>query len=95
MDRGKDAKSTVPPRCRLGETAAKIVADPRFERLVERLYQRGPRLIAEVLAEIGAKHGIRGDIDAAVESYLDIPDKALDATGGRDPPPLPIHEVST
>ena len=77
----------------IGIAAAKRVADPRFKRLVERLYRRGPRLIAEALAEVGAQYSIQPDIEAAIERYLDIPDEVLDATGARDMPPRPLHEV--
>ena len=82
------------PMRRTGEIAARIVSDPKFERLVERLYRRGPRLVAEILAELGAQHDIRDDIEATVRRYLAIRDEALEATGGRDLPALPIHEVA-
>ena len=77
----------------LGEVAAKIVAGLRFRRKVVRLYDRGPRPIAELLAELGAEQSLSVEIERKIDQYLNVSDAALDAAGGRDLPPVPLHEA--
>ena len=67
--------------------------DVRFRRKVRRLLGRGDRLIVEMLAELGAERLIATVIDQLLDHYLSIPDEALDATGARDFPLVPIHGV--
>ena len=75
-------------------TAAEIIQDLAFRRKVQRLHAKGPRLVAELLSEIGAERSLTSLIKAKIEKYVDIDDApALDATGGRDFPPDPLHEV--
>ena len=73
--------------------AAETVGDLRFRRQVERLHAKGPRLTAELLAEIGAERSLTSLIEAKVEKYADINDAALNLTGGRSFPPNPLHGV--
>jgi hypothetical protein len=70
------------------------IADLRFRRQVERLYAKGPRVVGELLAELGAERSIQTIIDDKVAKYAALDDVMLDAVGGRDFPPLPLHEVS-
>ncbi len=74
-------------------TSAALVADPPFHRQLETLCARGPRLPVELLAELAAEHGLEATIREKIRRYLDIPDEALDLTGARQLPPLPIHAV--
>ena len=76
-----------------GAGAATMVADVIFRRQVEQLYRRGPRLIAELFAELAVECGLGTIIHQKLVRYLDLPDDALDAAGGRQLPPLPLHEV--
>ena len=76
-----------------GADAATMVADVIFRRQVEQLYHSGPRLIAELFAELAVEYGLGPAIDETIARYLALPDDALDAAGGRHLPPLPIHEV--
>ena len=69
------------------------IADLRFRRQVKRLHARGPRVVAELLAELGAERGIQTIIDEKVDRYASINDAALDAIGGREFPPIPLHAV--
>ena len=78
---------------RVGPIAAVIVADIRFRRKIERLHQRGPRAVLEVLAEIGAERSIMTTIDQVLDQHLDVSDQVLEAVGGDRLPPVPIHEV--
>lgn len=77
----------------VGAIAAEIVQDLAFRRKVQRLHAKGPRIIAELLAELGAERGLGTAIDQIVDHYLELDDAALDATNGRDFPPNPLHEV--
>ena len=77
----------------VGVVAAQVVQDLAFRRKVQRLHAKGPRLVAELLAEIGAERSLTSLIEAKIEKYVDIDDAALDATGARDLPPAPLHEV--
>ena len=73
--------------------AAETVSHPHFRRQVERLHRLGPRATAELLAEIGGERGIQTIVDQKLERYTELDPEALEATGGDDFPPNPIHEV--
>lgn len=73
--------------------AADMAADPYFCRQVQQLYQLGPRLPVELLAEVASDYGLEGAIRKKLKRYLDIPDAALDVAGARHFPPSAIHEV--
>ncbi len=75
----------------VGPLCVAIVADLRYHRKVERLHSKGPRVVAEFLAELGADRLIATIIDQMLDRYLALPDEALDATGARDFPPVPNH----
>ena len=60
-----------------------MVADVVFRRQVEQLYRRGPRLIAELVAELAVEYGPGPAIDEKIARYLSIPDAALDIAGAR------------
>ena len=79
---------------RLGHITAAIVADVRFRRKVERLHARGPRAVLEVFAEIGARRSIMTTIDQTLDRHLAVPEQALEATGGDQLPPAPLHAVN-
>ncbi len=83
----------VEPLRPVGQIAAEVVADLQFRRQVERLHRLGPRVTAELLAEIGAERSIMTGIDQKIEKYINIEPAALEAAGGNKFPPLPIHEV--
>ena len=78
----------------VGELAAEIVCDIRFRCRIERLHAMGPRLFAEMLAELAASHSLGTAIDRSLDRYLALDDTALDITNGRELPPVPLHEVS-
>ncbi len=77
----------------LAPIAAGIVSDLRFRRKVQRLHAKGPRVLAGLLPKIGAEHLMTTVIDQTLDRYLALPDEALDATGARDFPLVPIHGV--
>ena len=72
---------------------AETVADLRFRRRVERLCAKGPRIVGELLAELGAERGIQTLIDEKVDRNVAIDDAALDAIDGRKFSPIPLREV--
>ena len=77
----------------IGKVTAEIVADLRFRRQVERLYRLGPRVVGEVFAHLGAKHGIQTSIEQTIECFAELEPKALEATGGDHLPPVPLHII--
>ncbi len=76
-----------------GSAAAETVANLRFRRKVERIHSLGPRVTAELLAEIGAERNIRTVIDDKLERYAGLDPKAVAVTGGDDFWPAPLTEV--
>lgn len=77
----------------LGTVAARVIQDIEFRRKTQRLHAKGPRLIAELLAELAASHGLGTVIDLSLDRYLALDDTALDITNGHKLPPDPLHEV--
>ncbi len=69
-------------------------ADLEFRTKVRRVLAKGDRLIVEMLAELGADRLIATIIAQMLDRYLGLADEALDATGARDFPPVPIHQVA-
>ena len=67
-------------------------ADLAFQRQVERLC-RHPRLIVELLDELGAERLNRTEIETKLERFAALSDEALAATGGDQMQPTPIYEV--
>ncbi len=73
--------------------AADIVADLRFRRRVERLHALGPRVVAELLSEIGAERSIATIIDRKLATYVDIDAASIESAGGESFWPLPFWAV--
>lgn len=78
----------------VGELISPVVENVRFRRNVDAIHQKGPRLIYELLKEIGAHSRSQGFINQRAEVYAGISGDALDVTDGRDLPPTPLHPVS-
>ena len=78
-----------------GNVAAEVVADLSFRRRVQRLHGLGPRVTAELLAEIGAERGIMTIVDRKLDTYAEIEPEALEAAGGDKFWPAPIHGVQS
>jgi hypothetical protein len=70
-----------------------IIADLRFQRDVERLWQLGPRAIGELLLEASRERMLRSYFEGKVAEYAAINPDALAVTGGDHFPPLPIRSV--
>ena len=77
----------------VGVVAAQVLQDLTFRRKVKRLVAKGDRVVGEMLAELAADRNLGTVIDRLLDHYIDIDDAALDAIGGRDFPPRPLHEV--
>ncbi len=75
------------------EVAAEVVADLRFRRQVERVHLLGPRVTAELLAEIGAERSIQTVIDQKLDHYAELDPAALEVTGGDRFWAVPIREI--
>jgi hypothetical protein len=66
-----------------------------FQRLVRQAHALGPRVIAELLAEIGAEFLIRVSIERKLERYAALDPQILRAVGAdRFPPWPPLRLVS-
>ena len=79
----------------IGPIAAVVVADLRFRRQVERLHRLGPRVVAELLAEIGAERSITTIIDRKLDTYAGLDAEAIEAAAGDGFWPAPLSEVKT
>ena len=86
------APATDRPRS-TGSVAAETVASLRFRRKVEQVHSLGPRVTAELLAEIGAERSIRTVIDQKLEVYAGLDPKAVAVTGGDNFWPVPLAGV--
>ncbi len=78
---------------RIGAIAAEVVADLRFRREVKRLHRLGPRVLAELLAELAAERGIRVLVERKIDKYAELEPEVLKAAGGDDFWQPPIHGV--
>ena len=74
-----------------GERAS--IRASRRQRNIRSLHGLGPRVLDELLAEIGAEHGITFDIERKIERYAALDLEAVQLTGGDRFPALPIHVV--
>ena len=77
----------------IGPIAAEVVANLRFRRRVQQVHRLGDRVFGELLAEIGAERGIQTIIDQKLDIYTRLDPETLEATGGADFWPAPLHEV--
>ncbi len=75
------------------QIAADVVADLQFRRRIERLHRLGPRVIAELLAEIGAERSITTIIDSKLAAYTELEPATIEAAGGDKFWPAPLREV--
>ena len=76
-----------------GALAAETMADRRFRQDVERVHDLGCRVVAELLAEIGAERGIQTVIDLKLATYAQIDPKVIEAIEAAGFWPTPLHEV--
>src|ERR1700693_1070262 len=67
--------------------------DLLFQRAISRLHRLDPRILLELLAEIGRERLLRNYLERKIDRYLALPGTALDLTGARDFPPQPIRLV--
>ena len=73
--------------------APEIAADLEFRANVRRFHAKGPRLLAELLAEIAADRALGSYIDEKLDRFLALDDAALDVLNARDLPPAPLKKV--
>ena len=70
-----------------------VRSDFRFQRDIERLYKLGPRVLSELLAEIGEQRLCRTYLELRVRRYAEIDPKHLAALGADHFPRPPVYEV--
>ena len=75
----------------VGVIAAMTVSDLRFQRQVARLCELGPRVVAELLAELGAERLLASLIEEKLSKYTALSEPALTIAGGHHFPPIPLH----
>ena len=75
------------------ETAAEIAGDLCFHRQVEHLHRLGPRVLGELLTEIGEQRLCRTYLEQRVRRYAEIDPEHLAALGGDRFPRPPLYEV--
>ena len=83
----------VIPSRSIGEDEAEVVADLRFRRKVQRLHGLGPRVLAELLAEIAVERGIATIVNQKLDTYVDLDPTAIEAAGGDGFWPVPVREA--
>lgn len=67
------------------------VTDLRLRRGAEHLCRLGPRATAELLAELGARHGIRDEIARSLEAYRRLSPEMLHLAGADRFPPCLVE----
>jgi hypothetical protein len=76
-------------RLNIAPTKPVNLLDARFARGCERLHKLGPRVLGELLAEIGARYLLRAPIEALVQWYVERLDREFLAELGIDQFPAP------
>ena len=69
------------------------IIDSQFRRQVERVHALGPRVVAELLAEIGAERSIRTLIDQKLRRYAELEPKVIEVVEGGGFGLAPLDEV--
>ncbi len=77
----------------VNETAAEIAGDLWFHRQVEHLHRLGPRVLGELLTEIGEQRLCRTYLEQRVRRYVEIDPEHLAALDAEHFPRPPIYEV--
>lgn len=68
----------------------------RRQRLMERLYECGPRPIFELLVELDSFHpGLLADYQTAAEKFIRVPASVYRALGADRFPSPPVYEVGS
>ena len=77
----------------IGEMTTQIVGHLPFRRKVERFHRLGPRVLGEMLAELGAERSIMMIIEQKLDTFAELEPETLRVAGGDTFSPVPIHEV--
>ncbi len=67
-----------------------VIAEPRFEYMVEHLHRLGTRPLAELLAEIAIATGEPALVVGLVQEYSALDPEIVRALGGDQFPPMPL-----
>lgn len=92
------ARKNFPPRigrmAPVSDVAQDILRELRFRRAVAKVHALGPRVVAELLAELGARHLQRRAVDDLVECYATLDPDVIRALRADEPLPPVIRPVS-
>lgn len=83
--------------CRMApvsEVARDVMRELRFRRAVAKVHSLGPRVMAELLAELGARYLQRRAVEDAVEGYAALDPDVIRALRADEPLPPVIRQVS-
>jgi len=69
------------------------LAELRRRRQIDAVHHLGPRVLGELLGEIGRHHGIEADIDHRLGRYASLDRDILRAVGGDRWPAAPIRAM--
>ena len=74
--------------------AATLVAQPRFQRQVRTVHAAGPRVVAELLAELAHVTDSADVLDALLRRYAGLVPVQLDIAGAGSFPPRPLRRAA-
>ena len=77
----------------LGEATEDLVANLIFQRNVEKLHALGPRVVGELLAEIGEQRSCRTFIDQRLEAFAVLDPEILRELDSDQFPRPPLYGV--
>ena len=77
----------------ISEPINNLVTEVRFQRMTEKVCALGPRVVGELLAEIGEQRACRIFIDQRLEAYAALGPEILRELGGDQFPRPPLHRT--
>jgi hypothetical protein len=87
IERGLELRLNIRP-----PSKSQYFSTARRQRQIERIC-RTPRLVAELLAELGRYHEIEADVERRLERYAELDLHVLHGVGGDRFPPSPLRLV--
>jgi hypothetical protein len=92
MDLGNKVHTIHRPRPAVKQDQARL-SDLRFRLLCAKVHACGPRVLAELLAELGRERMIQTEVEQKLERYAQLDPARVRAVGADRFPPLPLRLV--
>ncbi len=83
----------MPGFVHIGDATAEILANIRFQRLVEHLHGLGPRAVGSIIAEVATEHGIGDEVMQRLERYRQVTPEMIERVNAENFPPAPLMEA--